>query len=78
LGLLAHMFSILKLAKVLGVLNECSMTEWAAAKGICVWAELNIQMFGEYLAPQLISCSLPIGVQKLKSLHQIGIFNFTH
>ena len=67
------MFSILKLAKVLGgtqwVQYDRTYREWPAAKGIRVWGELNIQMFGECLAPQLRSCSLPIwGIQQWKTL----------
>ena len=55
-GLLAHMFSVLQLAKDLGgsqwLHYDRSFREWAAAKNIRIWGELNLPIFCQCMASQ--------------------------
>ena len=55
-GLLAHMFSVLQLAKDLGgsqwVHYDKSFREWAAAKNVRSWGELNLPIFCQCMASQ--------------------------
>ena len=52
-GLFAHMSTILQLARDLGgnqwLQYDKVYREWAAAKGIKVWGELNLSIFGHCL-----------------------------
>ena len=55
-GLAAHMYLILQLSKDLGGLQwlkyDQEFREWAAAKGIRRWGELNMPIYGRCLSPQ--------------------------
>ena len=55
-GLAAHMHLILQLSKDLGGLQwlkyDQEFREWAAAKGIRRWGELNMPIYGRCLSPQ--------------------------
>ena len=55
-GLLAHMFSVLQLAKDLGgsqwLHYDKSFREWAAAKNVRSWGELNLPIFCQCVASQ--------------------------
>ena len=55
-GLLAHMFSLLQLAKDLGgsqwLHYDRSFREWAVAKNIRIWGELNLLIFCQCMASQ--------------------------
>ena len=55
-GLLAHMFSVLQLAKDLGgsqwLHYDKSFREWAAAKNVRSWGELNLPIFCQCMASQ--------------------------
>ena len=55
-GLLAHIFSVLQLAKDLGgsqwLHYDKSFREWAAAKNVRSWGELNLPIFCQCMAAQ--------------------------
>ena len=55
-GLFAHMATVLRLAKDLGgsqwIQYDKLFREWAAAKEVKVWGELNLAIFGQCLAAQ--------------------------
>jgi len=55
-GLLAHMFSVLQLAKDLGgsqwLHYDRPFREWAAAKNLRIWGELNLLIFCQCMASQ--------------------------
>ena len=55
-GLAAHMHLILQLLKDLGGLRwlkyDQEFREWAAAKGIRWWGELDMPIYGKCLSPQ--------------------------
>ena len=62
-GLFAHMSTILQLARDLGgnqwIQYDKVYREWAAAKEIKVWGELNLSIFGHCLASQYRAPLLP-------------------
>ena len=73
-GLAAHLHVILQVAQDLGgrhwLMYDVEYREWAAAKGIRVWGELNLHLYGRCLArpsfstysnpPDLLAASTPI------------------
>ena len=62
-GLLAHMYNVLQLAKDLGgnhwLQYDKMFREWAAAKNIRAWGELNLPIFCHCLATQQRSTYQP-------------------
>ena len=63
-GLFAHMSTILQLARDLGgnqwIQYDKGYREWAAAKEIRLWGELNLSIFGHCLASQYRPQFLPV------------------
>lgn len=68
-GLMAHMFLMIQLAKDLGgtiwLQYDREFRIWAAAKGVKVWGELNLSIYGHCLAAhQRPSSTTKLGPQK--------------
>ena len=62
-GLAAHSYLIIELSKDLKCLQwlkyDQSYREWAAAKDICKWGEMNFSLYGRCLASQQLSTYYP-------------------
>lgn len=59
-GLAAHMFQVVRLSKTRGfkwLTYDTEYREWAAAKNIRIWGEMNMRIYGECL-PQVVDLGL--------------------